>query len=156
MRVVHMTLVFFRNLYIAVMFLPLWIWSAVYRAVPGALNFSTATWGTFCVLALLYGAFGLWFFAERAVKAHYEGKPSRGLNISVWAIAITLFAACLGAVIDQGSNGWGKAMFLIGIVLLPLVLLYSILAMGPIMPKREASKEAGGETSQEIVIEERQ
>lgn len=156
MRVIHTALVVIRNLYIGIMFLPLWIWSAIYRSVPGALNFSNATWGAFCVLALLYGAFGLWFFAERAVKAHYQGQPSRSLNISVWAIAITLFVACLGAVIDQGSNGWGKALFLIAIVLLPLVLLYSLFALGHNTPKILGQTEAATETPHEIVIEERQ
>src|SRR5258708_5128942 len=117
MRYVHIVLVGIRNIYVAVMFLPLWLWSAAYRYGFFERSWLNASWNTFSILALLYGAFGLWFFAERAVETHYSGKssksltvsiaegvveahysekPSRGLTVSVWAIAVTLFVACFG------------------------------------------------------------
>jgi hypothetical protein len=153
MRAVHVILVVIRNLYITVVVLPLWIWSAIYRAVPGALRLSSPYWVAFSVLALFYGAFGLWFFTERAVEAHYTGKPSTSLNISVYAIAVTLFIACLGAVVDRGSNGWGNFLFVLGIDLLPLILLFSFLASSP-TPDRKKQKEAEPEMSQELATEE--
>ena len=128
MRYVHVALVIIRNLYIVVMFLPLWLWSAAYRYHFPGFGWLDGSWGVFSVLALFYGAFGLWFFAERAVEAHYSGKPSKGLTISVWVIALTLFVACLGAVMDRGRNGWGNGLFLIGIDALPLILLFCIQA----------------------------
>lgn len=109
----------------------------------------------FSVLALLYGAFGLWFFAERAVEAHYAGKPSRSLKISVWAISVSLFVACLGAVIDRRSQEWGNTLFLVGIDVLPLILLWSIQAYSRTTSAEEKKhKEAQLKKLQEIVMEE--
>lgn len=125
--VLQITLIIIRNLYITVMFLPLWLWSAAYR-YENEISWLKASWGIFSILALLYGAFGLWFFAEKAVEAHYSGKPSKGLEGSVWAVAITLFLACLGAAINQGNNGWGKGLFIAGIDALPLLLLFCVQA----------------------------
>ena len=126
MRLLHTLLIMCRNLYILVMFLPLWIWSAAYRYSFLDSSWLKTSWTAFSILALFYGAFGLWFFAERAVVAHYSGKPSRGLTISVWAIASTLFLTCLGAALDQGTQGWGRALFLVGTDALPLILLFCI------------------------------
>jgi len=38
MRALHLTMVGLRNLYIALMFLPLWIWSALISYNPGGGN----------------------------------------------------------------------------------------------------------------------
>ncbi len=126
MRYVHVALVIIRNLYIVVMVLPLWLWSAAYRYHFPGFGWLDGSRGIFSVLALFYGAFGLWFFAERAVEVHYSGKPSKGLTISILVIALTLFVAYLGAVIDRGRSGLGTALFFIGIDALPLILFICI------------------------------
>jgi hypothetical protein len=151
MRYVHTALVIIRNLYITVMFLPLWLWSAAYRYQFFGLNWLDASWYVFSILALLYGAFGLWFFAELAVKAHYSGKPSKGLTISVWAIAVTLFVICLGAVIDRGRNGWGNGLFLAGIDALPLILLFCIQAYS--LEEKKAKTAEQGKKPDEMTLE---
>jgi general stress protein CsbA len=138
--IIQTALLVIRNLYITVMFLPLWLWSAAYRyedEFAGTFRWLNASWSAFSILALLYGAFGLWFFAEKAVETHYSGKPSKGLVASVWAVAITLFVACLGAAIDQGNNGWGKGLFIAGIDALPLILLFCIQAYSMAEKKTE-------------------
>lgn len=127
MRALHLTMVGLRNLYIALMFLPLWIWSAFIRYNPLGWTWPAQHWDLLSVLILLYGAFGLWYFAERAVVAHYAGKSATGLTACVWAIAITLFAECLGAVVSRGTtSNWGSYVFAIGTVALPLILLWSL------------------------------
>ncbi|MBO0780987.1 MAG: hypothetical protein J2P37_19365 [Ktedonobacteraceae bacterium] len=128
METVQAILMGVRNLYIVVMFLPLWLWSAIYRYQLPGFHWLEESWNAFSILALLYGALGLWFFAQLAVEAHYAGKPHKALTVSVWAIAITLFVACLGAVIDQGSKGWGSGLFFLGIDALPLVMLFCLQA----------------------------
>ena len=158
MRALHLTMVGLRNLYIALMFLPLWIWSALIRYNPGGWKWPAEHWDVLSVLVLLYGAFGLWYFAERAVIAHYAGKSTTGLTLCVWGIAITLFAECLGAVVARGSTtGWGSAVFAIGTLALPLILLWSLQIDAHLAEaEKKQQKEAPAASSQEIVIEEHQ
>ena len=157
MRVFHLVMVGLRNLYIAIMFLPLWIWSALIRYNPTGWKWPYEHWDMLSVLVLLYGAFGLWYFAERAVVAHYAGKSTTGLTLCVWGIAITLFAECLGAVVDRGSTtGWGSVVFAIGTVALPLILLRSLQVDVHLSEAEKKRNETQVTPSPEMVIEERQ
>lgn len=157
MRAFHLVMVGLRNLYIAIMFLPLWIWSALIRYNPAGWKWPYEHWDVLSVLVLLYGAFGLWYFAERAVVAHYAGKSTIGLTLCVWGIALTLFAECLGAVVARGSaTGWGSAVFAIGTLALPLILLWSLQVDAHLSEAEKKQKAAQTTLPPEMVIEEHQ
>ena len=114
-----------RNLYVGIMFIPLWIGSALFR-VPGvpAPQWLQDHWTLFSILVFLQGTLMLWFFVELLVKEHNEGKHVRVLAISCFVLAGTLFLISLGAILKSNGIAWGEGLFFAGTIASPLFVLW--------------------------------
>lgn len=114
-----------RNLYVGIMFIPLWIGSALFR-VPGvpAPQWLQDHWTLFSILVFLQGTLMLWFFVELLVKEHHEGKRIRTLAISCFVLAGTLFLIGLGAILKSNGIAWGEGLFFGGTIASPLFVLW--------------------------------
>ena len=116
-----------RNLYIGIMFLPLWLGSALFR-VPGvpAPQWLRDHWTLFSILVFVQGALMLWYFAEELVKEQREGKPARTLVIGCVVLAGTLFVIGLGAILKINGITWGEGLFFAGTLASPLFILWML------------------------------
>ncbi|GER88908.1 hypothetical protein KDW_30700 [Dictyobacter vulcani] len=116
---------FFRNIYITVMFIPLWIGSALFR-VPGvaAPQWLQDHWVLFSILVFLQGALMLWYFVELLIKEQRKGKQTRTLAISCFVLAGTLFVIGLGAILKSNGIAWGEGLLFAGTIASPLFVIW--------------------------------
>jgi hypothetical protein len=116
----------FRNFYTALMILPLWLWSIYYRTGQTGVHWKwlEAQWNLACILVMLEGALTIWQYAEMAVKKQYQGEDNGLLIGGLWALALTVFIASVGATIAANGTYWGKGLFLIGVLLIPFFAMF--------------------------------
>jgi hypothetical protein len=129
MRYIGGVLTWFRDLYVGVLVIPLWLWSVYYRVDPSFtqiphIAWIEKNWNLLCVVIFTHGALALWQYAEKANQARAEQKPAMFVTGCVWALAIALFLTGLGAILKSNGVPWGYGFLAGGVIGMPLLVFW--------------------------------
>lgn len=125
MQSIKRFLIWFRNGYVFVMLIPLWLWSAYARVIPAPhIDWIDKNWNLLCLLVFTHGALALWQYVEKVVKERSEHPISNFQATNVWLLSLALFLIGIGAIL--GSNGvfWGEGFLTFGVIGIPVFVLW--------------------------------
>ena len=156
MRDTYEFLKWLRNLYVGLLVIPLWLWSAYYRIDPSFIQFPhifwiERDWNLLCVLVFTHGSLTLWQYVEKLTDAFIQKKPFKILVGSVWALAITLFITGIGAILKSDGIAWGYGLLAAGTIGLPLFVFW--IYGFTVFQRKEIQEHLDGQSVDQVQIE---
>lgn len=125
MRYLKGFLIWFRDVYVVLMVVPLWLWSVYYRVIPAPhIDWIDKNWNLLCLLVFTHGALALWQYAEKVVKARDEHTVSSWQTANVWLLSLALFLTGIGAILKSNGVFWGEGLLAFGVIGIPVFVLW--------------------------------
>jgi len=123
----------FRDVYVGLLFIPLWIWTILYQTTVE--RNAGWTWVTNLApivspLIFALGALALWQYLEKLFMHPRSSQHALSgfQSGNVWGLSITVFLMGVGSLLQSTGVFWGA--FLVGIseLLIPLLVLWLLLS----------------------------